>query len=121
MKTTMIGVVKLWMNNLPVGAMSREYMDEMCKVLLEIDNNPNIHGVILAASPKISERGIFGAGLDIKVIVRNDESELHAYFDAFLRYAAAFHSFSKPIIAEICGNAVAGMCGCVAGCVCVYL
>ncbi|MBT8184041.1 MAG: enoyl-CoA hydratase/isomerase family protein [Eudoraea sp.] len=88
-----------------VNAINYEMVRELRQVFEDIENDPNIKGVILSGQDHY-----FSAGLDLIELIEYDKKQITEFFSAFGRLYLELVLFSKPFIAAITGHAPAGGC-----------
>lgn len=89
-----------------LNAINKEVMDDLNRVLNEIENNADIRGVILTGS---GQKG-FVAGADISEFIGLSKEEGQALAQKGLDIFFRIENNSKPIIAAVNGFALGGGC-----------
>ncbi|MBU0695789.1 MAG: enoyl-CoA hydratase/isomerase family protein [Bacteroidetes bacterium] len=95
------------------NAINEEMVDELQKMILNIEQDENIGGVILTG-----KEGFFTAGLDLIELYDYDENQIKIFWVKFLDLVKTLTSFKKPLISAISGHSPAG--GCVLAITCDY-
>jgi 3,2-trans-enoyl-CoA isomerase len=95
------------------NAINAVMVDELQKMIINIENDENIGGVILTG-----KEGFFTAGLDLIELYDYDEEEIRAFWTKFLDLVKTLTLFKKPMVAAISGHSPAG--GCVLAICCDY-
>jgi 3,2-trans-enoyl-CoA isomerase len=87
------------------NALNREMITELNDMMLNIENDANIGGVV------ITGRGhFFSAGLDLIELYGYNEDEIAAFWVLFLQFTARIIAFKKPLVAAVNGHSPAGGC-----------
>lgn len=95
------------------NAINEEMVDELQQMILNIEKDDNILGVILGG-----KEGFFSAGLDLIELYDYDEFKIKEFWNKFLNLIVSLASFRKPVVAAISGHCPAG--GCVLAICCDY-
>lgn len=95
------------------NAINAELLDELKRILNNIENDDQILGIILHGN-----EGFFSAGLDLIELYDYSEGEIRTFWESFLSFIQAFVAFKKPSIAAIGGHSPAG--GCILALCCDY-
>ncbi|MFC6103802.1 enoyl-CoA hydratase/isomerase family protein [Olivibacter domesticus] len=95
------------------NALNDKMVIELKKVLIEIENDESIGGLIL-----YGKQGFFSSGLDLITLYDFDEKQMKDFWFEFLDLIKTFVAFRKPAIAAIGGHSPAG--GCVLALCCDY-
>src|ERR1700674_5625755 len=93
------------------NALSLELMQELIASLSEIENNPGVHAVILAAAGRA-----YCSGHDLREMVGRGVDEYRHIFDVCTELMQKIQSIPQPVIAEVQGIATAAGCQLVATC-----
>ena len=93
------------------NALSLELMQELIASLSEIENNPGVHAVILAAAGRA-----YCSGHDLREMVGRGVDEYRRIFDVCTELMQKIQSIPQPVIAEVQGIATAAGCQLVATC-----
>ena len=93
------------------NALSLELMQELIASLSEIENNPGVHAVILAAAGRA-----YCSGHDLREMVGRGVDEYRHIFDVCTELMQKIQSIPQPVIAEVQGIAAAAGCQLVATC-----
>nr|WP_294899071.1 enoyl-CoA hydratase/isomerase family protein [uncultured Pedobacter sp.] len=87
------------------NAMNRQMLDELKKIIVSIEQDPNIYGAVLTG-----KHGFFTAGLDLIELYGYNEEEMKTFWIKFLDFIKILTSFKKPLISAISGHSPAGGC-----------
>jgi 3,2-trans-enoyl-CoA isomerase len=87
------------------NAINEEMVDELQKMIINIERDENIAGVILTG-----KEGFFTAGLDLIELYDYDESHIKIFWVKFLDLVKTLTSFKKPLLSAISGHSPAGGC-----------
>lgn len=87
------------------NAMNEQMLDELKKMIVSIEQDSNIFGVILTG-----KHGFFTAGLDLIELYGYDEAQMKNFWTKFLDFIKILSSFKKPLITAISGHSPAGGC-----------
>ncbi len=87
------------------NAMNEKMLDELKKIIVSIEQDANIFGVILTG-----KHGFFTAGLDLIELYGYDEAQMKVFWAKFLDLVKMLTSFKKPLISAISGHSPAGGC-----------
>ncbi len=93
------------MNRGKVNAINHEMVRELRQVFQDIEDDPEVHGVILTGQPHY-----FSAGLDLIELIKYDEAQIKDFFTAFGSLYIELAQFTKPFISAITGHSPAGGC-----------
>jgi enoyl-CoA hydratase/carnithine racemase len=93
------------------NALSLELMQELIASLNEIENNPGVHAVILAAAGRA-----YCSGHDLREMVGRGVDDYRHIFDVCTELMRKIQSIPQPVIAEVQGIATAAGCQLVATC-----
>ena len=93
------------------NALSLELMQEMIACLSEIENNPSLRAIILAAAGPA-----YCSGHDLREMVGRGVEEYRRIFDLCTELMQKIQSVPQPVIAEVQGIATAAGCQLVATC-----
>lgn len=88
-----------------VNAINYEMVEELRQLVRNIENDPQIKGLIITGQPHY-----FSAGLDLIELINYDKTEITNFFVAFGSLYLELVQFTKPFIAAISGHAPAGGC-----------
>jgi enoyl-CoA hydratase/carnithine racemase len=86
-----------------MNAISRHMMDELKLAFNSLEDDPQVHVVILTGGDMV-----FCAGHDIKEMASLTDTEVGPYFKKMTDYMQIIYSFSKPVIAAVGGIALGG-------------
>ena len=95
------------------NAINAEMVDELQKMIINIEKDENIGGIILTG-----KEGFFTAGLDLIELYNYDEEQIKTFWTKFLDLVKTLTLFKKPMVAAISGHSPAG--GCVLAICCDY-
>ncbi|TKC00982.1 enoyl-CoA hydratase/isomerase family protein [Pedobacter cryophilus] len=95
------------------NAINAEMVDELQKMIINIEKDDNIGGIILTG-----KEGFFTAGLDLIELYDYDEAQIKTFWTKFLNLVKTLTLFKKPMVAAISGHSPAG--GCVLSICCDY-
>ncbi len=95
------------------NAINTTMVDELQKMILNIEKDENIGGIILTG-----KEGFFTAGLDLIELYDYDKEQIKTFWIKFLDLIKTLTLFKKPIIAAISGHSPAG--GCIFAICCDY-
>eukprot|EP01084_Bolivina_argentea_P241156 404918_1 len=105
-------IVKLVLDNTSVHQLTLGLVNDLIKTLSDLEQNPKCLAYILTSNIsqrlKANKRPIFCAGLDLKLLSKNNASLSIEYFKALTLLWETFNTLSKPIIGAINGDAMAG-------------
>jgi len=87
------------------NAMNAEMIAELSRMIISIENDSSIAGMIITG-----REGFFSAGLDLIELYDYDEIKIREFWDDFLKLVSAMVSFKKPMISAISGHSPAGGC-----------
>jgi enoyl-CoA hydratase/carnithine racemase len=87
------------------NAINEEMVDELQKMILNIEQDINIGGVILTGN-----NGFFTAGLDLIELYDYDETKIKLFWTKFLNLIKTLTLFKKPLVSAISGHSPAGGC-----------
>jgi enoyl-CoA hydratase/carnithine racemase len=93
------------------NALSLELMQELIACLSEIENNPGVRAIILAAAGPA-----YCSGHDLREMVGRGVDEYRHIFDVCTELMQKIQSIPQPVIAEVQGIATAAGCQLVATC-----
>ena len=93
------------------NALSLELMQELIACLSEIEKNPGVHAVILAAAGRA-----YCSGHDLREMVGRGVEEYRRIFEVCSDLMQKIQSIPQPVIAEVHGIATAAGCQLVATC-----
>jgi enoyl-CoA hydratase/carnithine racemase len=93
------------------NALSLELMQELIACLSELENNPAVRAVILAAAGRA-----YCSGHDLREMVGRSIDEYRHIFDVCTELMRKIQSIPQPVIAEVQGIATAAGCQLVATC-----
>ena len=99
-KTAIIGLDRGKSN-----AINAEMVAELHQMIINIENDNNIGGLIITG-----KEGFFSAGLDLIELYDYDENKIREFWNNFLEFVTALASFKKPLISAISGHSPAGGC-----------
>jgi len=107
------GISTLTLNRpLQYNALSSEMLFELKSTLDDIDTDPSVRVVIIAANGKA-----FCAGHDLKEMRSSEKRDFHlALFEQCAQLMLRINSLSQPVIAQVDGIATAAGCQLVANC-----
>lgn len=86
-----------------VNAIDTTLSRDLEAAFLDLDDNDNIDGVVLAGRPDC-----FCAGLNVVTLATSDTAALREFFSAYLSALQTMVRFSKPLVAAVTGFAPAG-------------
>ncbi len=95
------------------NAINSEMVSELHQIILNIEKDNNIAGLIITG-----KEGFFSAGLDLIELYEYDETKITQFWKDFLNLVTAMVSFRKPMVSAISGHSPAG--GCVLALCCDY-
>ncbi|HQS04401.1 MAG TPA: enoyl-CoA hydratase/isomerase family protein, partial [Daejeonella sp.] len=95
------------------NAINSEMVSELHQMIINIENDDSIAGLILTGKD-----GFFSAGLDLIELYGYDEDQIKEFWIEFLSLVTSMVSFKKPMVAAISGHSPAG--GCVLAICCDY-
>lgn len=95
------------------NAINSEMVSELGQMILNIEKDDNISGVIITG-----KEGFFSAGLDLIELFEYDEQQIRQFWKDFLNLVTIMVSFRKPLVSAISGHSPAG--GCVIALCCDY-
>ena len=87
------------------NAINSEMVSEIHQMVLNIEKDDNIAGLIITGKD-----GFFSAGLDLIELYGYDEQQIRQFWKDFLDLVTAMVSFRKPMISAISGHSPAGGC-----------
>lgn len=87
------------------NAINEEMVDELEKMIRNIEKDDQIGGVILTG-----KEGFFSAGLDLIELYDYDEVRIKIFWEKFLHLVKTLTAFKKPLISAISGHSPAGGC-----------
>ena len=87
------------------NAINGELVDDLTKEIGRVEADPELRGVLLAASGKL-----FCPGLDLQELITLDRPAMESFLGRFNACILALYTFSKPMVAQIHGHAIAGGC-----------
>lgn len=87
------------------NAMHAPMIQELNTLLLQLDEDPSVRGILLQGKD-----GFFSAGLDLIELYGYDEQEIRALWEGFIGLARTFIGVGKPVLAAINGHSPAGGC-----------
>ncbi len=87
------------------NAINSEMVSELHEIILNIEKDDNIAGVIITG-----KSGFFSAGLDLIELYDYDENQIRQFWNDFLNLVTAMVSFRKPMVSAISGHSPAGGC-----------
>lgn len=87
------------------NAINGEMVDELLKMIINIEKDENIGGIILAG-----KEGFFSAGLDLIELYDYDEEKMRSFWIKFLDLVKVLTLFKKPLVSAISGHSPAGGC-----------
>jgi 3,2-trans-enoyl-CoA isomerase len=85
--------------------LNREMIKELNDILVNIEDDPAIAGVMITG-----REGFFSAGLDLIELYDYNEEEALSFWKLFLTFIANLTAFKKPIVAAVNGHSPAGGC-----------
>lgn len=88
----------------PMNLINFEFMDEFMAAHRELQNNPEVWGVICHSTVE----GFFSNGLEPDLLLERDLSGRVAVFEKLLELVLEVYAFPKPHISAIEGHAMAG-------------
>ena len=97
--------VILQLNRGKVNAINHEMILELQEVFRDLENNPEVRGVILTGQPHY-----FSAGLDLIELFQYDKKQISDFFEVFGALYQQLVRLPKPFISAITGHAPAGGC-----------
>jgi 3,2-trans-enoyl-CoA isomerase len=95
----------LQLNRGKVNAINYKMLLELQEVFRDIENDPEVRGVILTGQPHY-----FSAGLDLIELFQYDKKQISDFFDVFGALYQQLVRFPKPFISAITGHSPAGGC-----------
>ena len=93
------------LNRGKVNAINHEMVKELRQTFRELQDDPEVKGVILTGQPHY-----FSAGLDLIELIRYNQSQINDFFGEFGTLYQELVRFPKPLISAISGHAPAGGC-----------
>ena len=87
------------------NAINDDLVGNLIAVCGEVEGNPEIRGVLLAAEGKL-----FCPGLDLQELVEFDREAMRRFAERFNACVSALFNLSRPMVAALHGHAVAGGC-----------
>ncbi len=87
------------------NAINAEMVSELSQMVLNIDKDDNIAGLIITG-----KEGFFSAGLDLIELYNYDEPSIRQFWIDFLNLVKILVAFRKPMVAAISGHSPAGGC-----------
>lgn len=87
------------------NAINSEMVAELHQMVLNIEKDDNIAGLIITG-----KEGFFSAGLDLIELFQYDEEKIRQFWKDFLNLVTAMVSFRKPMVSAISGHCPAGGC-----------
>lgn len=93
------------MNRGKVNAINFEMVQNLRDIFHELENNPEVKGVILSGQPHY-----FSAGLDLIELIQYDKDQIRDFFVSFGALYLELVQFKKPFISAITGYSPAGGC-----------
>ena len=94
------------MNRPPVNSLNLELLLELRQAIDGLDEDPNMHGFVLASSSK----NVFSAGLDIQEMHRPDRERLADFWEALQNVFFSLYGTGLATVAAINGHSPAGGC-----------
>jgi len=88
-----------------VNAMNIEWCRLFSAKLTELDQDPEVHAVIVTSAERV-----FSAGVDLKRVVAEDPSYVQPFIDSLCKCFRDAFVFQKPLVVAINGHAIAGGC-----------
>ncbi len=98
-------LVIITLNRGKSNSLNREMVTELQQMLINIENDDNIGGVIITG-----RENFFSAGLDLLELYHYNEEEIKSFWNLFLEFSAKITAFKKPLVAAINGHSPAGGC-----------
>lgn len=95
----------LTLNRGKSNAMNREMITELTDMLLNIEKDENIGGLLITGRDNF-----FSAGLDLIELYGYNQEETRSFWELFLRFGSIITAFKKPLVAALNGHAPAGGC-----------
>jgi 3,2-trans-enoyl-CoA isomerase len=87
------------------NALNREMIKELNDILINIEEDPAIGGVMITG-----RESFFSAGLDLIELYDYNEEQALSFWKLFLDFVANLTAFKKPLVAAINGHSPAGGC-----------
>lgn len=87
------------------NAINSQFVDELIAACDRVEADRSIRAVKLASSGKL-----FCPGLDLVELSRLERPEMEEFLERFQRMIRVLYTFSKPMVAQLHGHAVAGGC-----------
>ncbi|MCP3977726.1 MAG: enoyl-CoA hydratase/isomerase family protein [bacterium] len=87
------------------NALNGRLIDELLQAVREIDGDPEVRGVLLAASGKL-----FCPGLDLQELIELDRPAMQSFVLRFNSAILSLYTLARPVVAALHGHAVAGGC-----------
>ncbi len=87
------------------NAINGDLVEDLTRVLLDVEADRSIRGALLASGAKT-----FCPGLDLQELVEYDRPALAAFMRRFLECVVSLYTFPRPLVAAISGAAIAGGC-----------
>lgn len=87
------------------NAINSEMVSELRQMVLNIEKDDNITGLIITG-----KEGFFSAGLDLIELFEYNEGQIRQFWKDFLDLVTVMVSFRKPMISAISGHSPAGGC-----------
>lgn len=98
-----LGVVRIGRDH--GNAINDEVVDGLITACQELEGDPAVRGMMLAATGKL-----FCPGLDLHELVGYDRTRMTRFVDRFNACILVLYTFSKPMVAALHGHTVAGGC-----------
>ena len=95
------------------NAMHLEMIQELSSVIVEIECDAGIEGVILSG-----KENFFTSGLDLITLYEYNQEQMHIFWVIFIDLLHKLVAFPKPVVSAITGHSPAG--GCVLALCCDY-
>lgn len=87
------------------NAINDDVVDGLITACQELDGDPAVRGMLLAASGKL-----FCPGLDLRELIDYDRPAMERFVARFNACVLVLYTFAKPMVAALHGHAVAGGC-----------
>lgn len=94
----------LRLNNGIPNAINTAMLNELSSLLAELEQDTNVHSLILTSS----NDKIFSLGFDLPQLIQMQGSEFPTFFENFNRICLQLYTFPKPVVAALNGHAIAG-------------
>jgi enoyl-CoA hydratase/carnithine racemase len=96
------------------NAINLELINTLNDLIKKVKQNSEINGLVLSS---VNEK-FFSIGFDIPELFKLEKKDFSIFYKAFNRLCIELYTLPKPLIAALCGHAVAG--GCIIALCCDY-